>query len=120
MPQYLFLLYDDESAWRDATEADWQALMDQHNAFSAAVEKAGASVLGGEGLADTSTATTVRARPGEVALVTDGPFAETKEALGGYYVIEAADLDAALALAALCPAGGCVEVRPVLDLSKYA
>jgi len=120
MPQYLFLLYDDEAAWKGASEADWQAAMDQHNAFSAAVERSGATVLGGEALSDTSTATTVRARPGEAALVTDGPFAETKEALGGYYVIEAADLDAALALAALCPPGGCVEVRPVLDLSKYS
>ncbi len=120
MPQYLFMIYDDEAAWEGATDADWQAAMEQHNAFAAAVKASGASVVAGEALSDTSTATTVRPRKGEPALVTDGPFAETKEALSGYYVIDAPDLDAALALAPQCPTSGCIEVRPVLDLSQWS
>jgi hypothetical protein len=72
----------------------------------------GAKMLGGNALTPTSTATSIR---GDI--VTDGPFTETKEALGGYYLIEAADLDQALAVAKLCPAPyGGVEVRPILDL----
>jgi hypothetical protein len=73
-------------------------------------------MLGGNALQSTQTATSIR---GDV--VTDGPFAETKEALGGYYLIEAADLDQALAVAKLCPAGfGGVEVRPVMDTSQFS
>jgi hypothetical protein len=83
--------------------------------FGEAAGKAGV-LLGGEALELSNTATTVRVRDGE-RMLTDGPFAETKEQLGGYYVLEAADLDAALSLAAQIPEAqfGGVEVRPIID-----
>jgi hypothetical protein len=116
MTQYMFMLFDDES-WHDASEEDWQEGMRAHGAFAEAVEAAGARILDGNALERSSTATTVRNAAGaEGPLTTDGPFIETKEAIGGYYVIEAADLDQALALAAKCPSP-IVEVRPVMDTS---
>jgi hypothetical protein len=115
MATYMFLLFDDESWWDDLTDESWQATMVEHQAFSAAVEAAGARILGGEALERSSTATVVRRGSGAAPpVVTDGPFIETKEALGGYYIIEANDLDQALTLAAGCPSAT-VEVRPVLD-----
>jgi hypothetical protein len=117
MTQYMFMLFDDES-WHDGTEADWLAGMEAHGAFAAAVEAAGARILDGNALEHTRTATTVR-NGAEGPLTTDGPFIETKEAIGGYYVIEARDLDQALELAAKCPSP-IVEVRPVLDTSSAA
>jgi len=115
MAMYMFLLFDDESWWDDLDDESWQAAMVEHQAFSAAVEAAGARILGGEALQRSSTATVVRRGSGDVPpVVTDGPFIETKEALGGYYIIEADDLDQALTLAAGCPAGT-IEVRPVMD-----
>ncbi|GAA4867568.1 YciI family protein [Actinomycetospora straminea] len=113
MARYVFLLYDDED-WYDT--ADEQGVADEfalHGEFVAAVRAAGAEVLGGEALERSSSATTVR-RGGDEPLLTDGPFADTKEALGGFYVIEAPDLDVALRLARVCPAGN-VEVRPVME-----
>lgn len=107
MARYVFLMYDPYDTVEDQDVVDEMRL---HEEFMAAVVEAGASVLGGEALQPSSTASTVRGK----ALVTDGPFADTKEALGGFYVIEAPDLDVALRLAKLCPAGN-VEVRPVLD-----
>jgi hypothetical protein len=84
--------------------------MEAHNRFAAGVEQLGAKLLGGEALQDTGTATSVRGTE-----VTDGPFVETKEALGGYYLIDAPDLDTALAVARTVPARfGGVEVRPVM------
>jgi hypothetical protein len=112
--RYVFLMYDAEDFYDTADE---QAILDEmrlHEEFMAAVREAGASVLGGEALQPSSTASTVRRGDGG-ALVTDGPFADTKEALGGFYVIEAPDLDVALRLAKVCPAGH-VEVRPVLEV----
>lgn len=112
MAQYLILIYEDETAYGDFGEQDWTAAMAAHGRFAERVVEKGAKILGGEALAPTSTATTIRDD-----LVTDGPFAESKEALGGYYVIEARDLDHALEVARLCPAPhGGVEVRPVLSL----
>ena len=113
MARYVFLMYDAEDFYDTADE---QALVDEmrlHEEFMEAVRAAGASVVGGEALQPSSTASTVRGD----ALVTDGPFADTKEALGGFYVIDAPDLDVALRLAKLCPAGN-VEVRPVLELPE--
>jgi hypothetical protein len=118
MARYVFLMYDAED-WYDT--ADEQSVVDEmrlHEEFMAAVREAGASVLGGEALERSSTASTVR-RGGDGPLLTDGPFADTKEALGGFYVIDAPDLDAALRLAAVCPAGN-VEVRPVMELPDDA
>jgi hypothetical protein len=114
MAQYLILIYEDESDYLEPTPEVWQRAMDAHNRFGEQVEAMkGASILGGNALQTTATATSIR---GDV--VTDGPFAETKEALGGYYLIEATDLDQALAIGKLCPApGGGVEVRPILDTS---
>lgn len=86
--------------------------------YDAALKESGAFVSG-DPLHGPETATTVRVRDGET-ITTDGPFAETKEVLGGYYVIEAADLDEALGWAAKCPAAfyGTLEVRPVMDMSE--
>jgi hypothetical protein len=117
MAQYVFLLYDSEDWFDNLTPEEWQQAMKLHGAFSEAVEKAGARILGGEALDRSTTASTVRQREGAEPLVTDGPFIETKEALGGYYVIEARDLDQALELAKVCPSGN-VEVRPVMDTSS--
>jgi hypothetical protein len=118
MARYTFLMYDTED-WHDTV--DEQGIADEfrlHEDFMAAVRDAGASVVGGEALERSSTASTVRRGP-DGALVTDGPFADTKEALGGFYVIEAPDLDVALRLAKLCPAGN-VEVRPVMEMPEDA
>jgi hypothetical protein len=117
MAQYVFLLYDSEDWFDNLTPEEWQQAMKLHGAFSEAVEKAGARILGGEALDRSTTASTVRQREGAEPLVTDGPFIETKEALGGYYVIEARDLDQALELAKVCPSGN-VEVRPIMDTSS--
>ena len=119
MARYVFLMYDSED-WHDTV--DEQGVADEfalHEEFMAAVTAAGASVVGGEALERSSTASTVRRGPdaGSRPLVTDGPFADTKEALGGFYVIEAPDLDVALRLAADCPAGT-VEVRPVMEMPE--
>ncbi|MDQ2838003.1 MAG: YciI family protein [Actinomycetota bacterium] len=110
MAQYLVLIYEAESFYAEATPQVWDEVMKAHERFPKQVAEIGASIVGGNALQPTSTATTIR---GDV--VTDGPFAETKEALGGYYLIEASDLDQAIAVGKLCPAGGgCVEVRPVM------
>jgi hypothetical protein len=111
MAEYLILIYQPETSDVDATPEVWQKAIEAHGRFAEQVVELGAKILGGEALDSTSTATSVRGD-----LVTDGPFAETKEALGGYYLIEAADLDQALAVAKLCPAPrGGVELRPILD-----
>ncbi|NEA34759.1 YciI family protein [Streptomyces sp. SID13031] len=116
MAQYMFLLFDSEEFYDNLTAEAWQDTMKLHTAFGEAVEAAGASILGGAALEKSSTASTVKQQPGGAPLVTDGPFIETKEALGGFYLIECQDLDQALALAKLCPSGN-IEVRPVMDTS---
>ena len=111
MAEYLILIYENETAYASGDAAVWQQAMDAHNRFAGQVGEVGGKLLGGNALQPTTTATTIR---GDV--VTDGPFAETKEALGGYYLIEARDLDHALEIAKLCPAPyGGVEVRPIMD-----
>ena len=108
MAQYLVLIYEDEAGWA-AGGAATQAVSKAHTEFG---QKYADVLLGGNALQPTSTATTLRD-----GVVTDGPFAETKEALGGYYLIEADDLDQALAIAKEVPAPfGGVEVRPVMVL----
>jgi len=113
MPQYAAVIYSDDVDWSLPQYADD---MKEYNAFG---EAAAAVLRGGAALYPTSTATTVRVTGGKAGSVvaTDGPYAETKEALTGFYLFEAADLDAAVALAAQIPAtwtGGAVEVRPVI------
>ncbi len=113
MTQYAILIYENESAYMNPAPEVWQTAMQAHTRFAGQVGEKGGKILGGEALQPTPTATSVRAD-----VVTDGPFAETKEALGGFYLIEARDLDHALEIAKLCPAPyGGVEVRPILDTS---
>ncbi|MGI8794931.1 MAG: YciI family protein [Acidimicrobiales bacterium] len=111
--RYLALLYSDETV--EATEQDWADTMAAYTAFGEAAGAAGV-IAGGDALQPTSTATTVRVRNGET-LTTDGPFAETKEQLGGYYMLTCADLDDAIKWASQIPGAsmGCVEVRPVIE-----
>ena len=113
--KYLCTIYGDESQWSDVTPEQSAAVMAAYNAFGEEVVKAGV-MLGGEGLEPTSAATTVRVRDGE-RLLSDGPFAETKEQLGGYYLLECGSLDEAIEWAAKIPgaASGSVEVRPVMN-----
>jgi hypothetical protein len=111
MSQYLILIYEDEAPYATGTPELFGEIMQEHVDFAAQVEQHGAKLVGGEALQPTGTATSVRGR----SEVTDGPFVETKEALGGYYLIDAPDLDTALAVGKLCPARfGGVEVRPVM------
>lgn len=118
MTEYLFSLIDDESWYDEADPAEWERQMRLHADFAAAVEAAGCRITGGAALERQSTATTVHRSEGREPTLSDGPFAETKEALGGFYLIEAPDLDTALALARTCPSCH-VEVRPAMDLSAY-
>ncbi len=114
--QYLVLIYSDEPT-APPDSAQIGQVMAEYNAYSQMLRDRGAFV-GGEALQPTSTATTVRVRDGQT-MTTDGPFAETKEALGGYYLIEAKDLDEALELGAACPGVkyGSIEVRPIVGFS---
>ena len=113
MTQYMILIYGDETRFQEMTQEQVQDLFAAHSRFAGQVGELGATMVAGDALAPSSTATTVRDD-----IVTDGPFAETKEVLGGYYLIDARDLDHALQVAKLCPAPyGCVEVRPVMDTS---
>jgi hypothetical protein len=110
MSQYMILIYEDEASYATAAPEVLGEVMEAHDRFTAQVESLGAKLLGGEALQDTSTATSVRGSD-----VTDGPFVETKEVLGGYYLVDAPDLDTALAVARTVPARfGGVEVRPVM------
>src|SRR5688572_25146205 len=99
--KFLAMIYADETRWVDASQEVMAESMEAHNVFSEAAGKAGA-LLGSEALEPTTAATTVRVRDGE-RMLTDGPFVETKEQLGGYYVLECADLDEALNWAAQIP-----------------
>jgi hypothetical protein len=116
MTTYMYLLYGDESQWDNATQEVWDAEMAKHGAFTAAVEARGAKIVGGEALDQTRTATTLRFEEGKDVLVTDGPFAEVKENLGGFYLIECSDLDEALEIGKLMPmtGGGSLEIRPII------
>ncbi len=112
--KYLLLIYENEQAWAGLSEAEAGAIIGEYTRFTEDLRVAG-KLLGGEPLEPTSTASTVRVRDGK-ASVTDGPFAETKEQLGGFYLVEASDLDDALAIAGRIPGArsGSVEVRPVM------
>jgi hypothetical protein len=113
--QYLLSIYQDESGLGAVSPEDGAKIMARYGAFTEEVKGAGA-FLAGEGLQPTATATTVRVRDGE-RLTTDGPFAETKEQLGGFYLLECKDLDEAIEWASKIPTAerGSVEVRPVMD-----
>ena len=118
--KYMVLIYGDEKAATKMSEADMQTEMAAYGEYTAKLAAAKATI-GGAALHPTHTATTVRVRNGKIATA-DGPFAETKEQLGGYYLIDAQDLDAAVKWAAQCPgaAHGCAEVRPIAIISDAA
>jgi hypothetical protein len=111
--QYLLMLYSSEKGWAELPQAEQSHWMAAYMAYNEALSSAGA-LVGSNRLADTDTATTVRVANGKTQVL-DGPYADSKEQLGGYYLIEAPDLDAALAWAARCPGAshGAIEVRPV-------
>ena len=112
--KYLLLIYENEAAWAAASEAEQGQVFGEYMEFSRGIVQSG-NYIGGEALQPTATATTVRVRDGK-ALITDGPFAETREQLGGYYLVEAKDLDEATAIAGRIPGAktGSIEVRPIL------
>jgi hypothetical protein len=113
--KYLLTLYMDETRRAKATPEELVEGMKRWDAYTTEVKDAGA-FLGGEGLEPTATATTLELRPDGDILVTDGPYAETKEQLGGFYLLECENLDEAIAWAKQIPMpGGKVEVRPVMD-----
>jgi hypothetical protein len=113
--KYLFALFGDESRWGEVTPEQRAESMRQWDAFTTATIEAGVH-LGGEGLQPSANATTVKIEESGDHVITDGPFAETKEQLGGYYLLDCKDLDEALAWAKRIPMpGGVVEVRPVMD-----
>jgi hypothetical protein len=112
--QYLLLIYDEEAKLNAMSEAESGAFLQAYGQFSREINQSG-HYKAGEALTPVSTATTVRVREGKT-LTTDGPFAETREQLGGFYLIEAKDLDEAIAIAAKIPSAklGSIEVRPIM------
>ena len=113
--RFLLMIYTDETADSTATPEQQQAVMNEYWAFNSAVNQRGVN-KGGEALMPTTTATTVRIRDSKATL-TDGPFAETKEQLGGYYLLDVKNLDEAIEVAKLCPGAkyGSIELRPILE-----
>jgi hypothetical protein len=111
--QYMILIYEDEKEWAKMPEAEMNKVFAEFMQYSKDLGASG-GLIGGASLQPTATATTVRVRGGKTS-TTDGPFAETKEQLGGYYIIEAKNLDDAIKWAAKCPssAAGSIEVRPL-------
>jgi hypothetical protein len=118
--QYLLLIHDDERNWLDLTDEEQRGVVEEYLALTAELQERGAYV-GSNRLAPIATASTVRLREGE-EIVTDGPFAETKEHLGGYYLIDVDSLDEALEWAARLPTArrGSIEVRPVMPVPTQA
>ncbi len=116
--RYLCLIYDDEKARQAMPRAEAEAFHGEYYEFMDAIKQSG-NYVGGNALQPTSTATTVRVRDREMS-ATDGPYAETREQLGGYFLIETRDLNDAIQVAARIPGAriGAVEVRPVLDTSR--
>jgi hypothetical protein len=113
--QFLLLIYDQEERWNGLTQPEQNAEFEEYTVFGKEFAKA---ILASNALQPTMTAKTVRVRNGK-SQVTDGPFAETKEQLGGYYLVEAKDADEAAAIAAKVPWArhGSIEVRPILAFS---
>ena len=116
----MLLIYDDEQRWKSITESERQQVYGEYRKLSEQLESSGQYVAGSE-LQPISTATSVRIRDGK-ELVTDGPFAETHEQLGGYYLIEAKNLDEAISVAARIPSAktGTIEVRPLVERAAEA
>jgi hypothetical protein len=115
--QYILLIYENESEAKKASKEDAKKMHEEYTVFTNELKAAG-KMTGGAPLESVATATTVRVKEGRT-LRTDGPFAETREQLGGFYAVEAKDLDEAVAIAAKIPSAktGAIEVRPVMKLS---
>ena len=113
--RYLCLIYEDEKLWENASQADMEKTMSAYYAFDDSIKRSGHH-RAGEALQPTNTATTVRVRNGKIS-TTDGPYVETKEQLGGFYLIEARDLNDAIQVAARIPSAqtGAIEVRPIQE-----
>lgn len=116
--KYLCLIYDQEQQLAGMPKADTDAMFAEYHAFTDGIKKSG-HYVGGEALQPVAAATTVRVRNGKTT-TTDGPFAETKEQLGGYYLINARDLNDAIQVASRIPSArvGSIEVRPILEMSQ--
>ena len=114
--RYMLLIYDNEKNWASMNEKDRGQLMNDYMAFTEGIKKSGHYVAG-DPLQPTAAATTVRVRNGK-PVTTDGPFAETREQLGGYYIVKAGNLDEATEIAGRVPSArlGSIEVRPILDM----
>ena len=117
--KYLCLIYDDEKSMAARPKSESEAFMGEYMAYSEAIKQSG-HYIAGQALQPVPTATTLRIRGGKLS-TTDGPFAETKEQLGGFYLIEARDLNDAIQVASRIPSArsGSIEVRPVWDLSQH-
>lgn len=118
--KYILLIHDSEADWAKLGEAELAPIMAEYRRLIGELQASG-HYLGGSQLAPTSTATSVRVRKGK-RLVTDGPFAETHEQLGGYFLVEAKDLDEAIAIAERIPSArvGTIEVRPLVEAGAPA
>lgn len=116
--KYLCLIYDDETKWGTMPKEQADAMMGEFFGFTEGIKKSG-HYIGGEALQSTQSATTVRVRHGKIS-TTDGPFAETKEQLGGYYLVNAKDLNDAIQIAARIPSAraGSIEVRPIMEFNR--
>jgi hypothetical protein len=114
--RYLCLIYESEAAAASMSKEEGEKMFGEYHAFTDGIRKSG-QYVGGEALQPTETATTVRVRNGKVQ-TTDGPFAETKEQLGGYYLVNASDLNEAIQIAAKIPGAryGSVEIRPIMEV----
>ena len=112
--QYLLMIYQNQAEYGKIDAATSKKMLEEYGAFTQSIIQSG-NFKGGDRLQPATTATTVRVRDGKT-LTTDGPFAETREQLGGYYLIEAKDLDTALGIAARIPGAryGSIEVRPIM------
>jgi hypothetical protein len=116
MSKYMVLIFEREADYATMTPEGWASVVEAHGAFVKAIGDLGGTLLSGEAVQQTNTAKSIRA-----GKITDGPFFESKEALAGYYVYEARDLDHALEIGKLAPAPlGGVEIRPVMDAPNDA
>ena len=116
--KYLCLIYEDQTQWAKMPKAEGDKVFAEYGAYTEGIKKSG-HYLGGDALQPTHTATTLRVRNGKLS-TTDGPFAETKEQLGGYYLLEAKDLNDAIQAAAKIPSAryGSIEVRPIMVFNQ--
>jgi len=114
--KYLLMICSEEAGYEKFSEEDMGKLMADYGVYTEALQEAG-NLVGAERLKPTTTATTVRVRNGEASTI-DGPFAETKEQMGGYYLVDVKDLDEAIAWAGKCPTAkyGSIEIRPVWEM----